>query len=112
MKTLGVINPTDRYQTYSDSVGTLSLAAATGAAVDVPAQAHFLQAQSDAPFWIRYGSTAASIPSSSSTASSTNSEYVPLAAMPLRRNIGSTLTTTGISIIAPTTGIVSLQWFN
>lgn len=61
----------------------------------------------DADFWVRYGSTGAAVPSTTvATPGSTLAELNPTA-----RNIGSTLQTTGLSIISEYACKGSLSWF-
>ena len=108
MKNSGLLHPTELIA-VSDTVQQAVFVAGTGQAFDVPAGSRYC---SFAPslsldFWVRYGSTAASIPTTSSTGSSTNSELNPST-----RNIVSTAVTTGISVISATTGYLTISWWN
>lgn len=108
MKNSGLLHPTEIIA-VSDTVQQAVLVGGTGQAFDVPSGARYC---SFAPslaldFWVRYGSTAASIPTTSSTGSSTNSELNPTT-----RNIGSTAMTTGISLVAASAGYVTISWWN
>lgn len=105
MKPLGVPHPTEVVP-FSDTVQQAVLVAATGQAFDTPTGAGFVVFSSNVDFFVRYGSTAASVPSTSSTGSSTTSEMNPTA-----RNVGSTLGCTGISLIAASAGIVTMAWY-
>ena len=88
-----------------DVVQPIVLAANTGQAFDVPAGHSFVLFSLNADFYARYGSTSAQVPTTTSTGS-TGSELNPTA-----RNIGSTASCTGISIIAPAAASGSLSWF-
>jgi len=107
MKTSGLLHPTEIVAS-PDYVQQAVFAAAVGQAFDVPAGAHYCSFSPSfgIDFWVRYGSTAASIPTTSSTGSSTNAELNPSA-----RNVGSTAATTGISIISATTGYCTISWW-
>lgn len=106
MKTIGIMHPTD-IAASPDTIGIAVLVAATGQAFDVPAGAGFVSFGADCNFIARYGSTSAQVPTSSSTAGSTSGEVNPTA-----RNIGSTQSCTGISLISATSGIVTMSWYS
>lgn len=91
-----------------DFVQNVVLAANTGQAFDTPAGARVVVFAMDSDFWVRYGSTNAAIPTSSSTVGSSTwaAELNPTA-----RDIGSTVNTTGISIISASAAKGSLAWF-
>jgi hypothetical protein len=105
MKTLGTLHPTEIVSS-PDVVQQAVLAAGTGQAFDVPTGGAYCLFSSNVDLWVRYGSTAASIPTTSSTGSSTNAELNPTA-----RNIGSTLGCTGISIISASSGYATMAWY-
>lgn len=105
MKTLGVMHPTD-VPVNSDSVQQAVLVANTGQAFDVPTGGRYVVFGGNVDFLVRWGSTTASVPTTSSTGSSTNSEMNPLS-----RNIGSTASCTGYSIVSSVAGIVTASWF-
>lgn len=107
MKTSGLLHPTEIIVS-PDYVQQAVLVANTGQAFDVPTGAHYCSfaASQSVDFWVRYGSTAASIPTTSSTGSSTNAELNPTA-----RNIGSTAATTGLSVIAGSAGYLTISWY-
>lgn len=105
MKGTGLSHPLDIISS-PDYVQQAVLASSIGAAFDTPTGAGFVVFGSNGDFMARYGSTAASIPTTNSTGSSTNAEMNPTA-----RNVGSTLSCTGISLIAASACIVTLSWF-
>ena len=90
---------------FPDFVQAVVLVANTGQAFDTPAGMGSVLFSMNADFYARYGSTAAAVPTTSSTAA-TGSELNPTA-----RNIGSSLTTTGISLISESAAKGSLAWF-
>ncbi len=102
---IGVLHPTDNLPFPRYVNHCVFAAASSGHAYDVPAGANFVSFSADCNFAVRYGSTAAAYPSSDVTDGSGNEINATM------RNIGSTLTTTGISLIAPSSGIVTLSWF-
>lgn len=105
MKGTGLTHPQD-ILAIPDYVQQAVLVANTGQAFDVPTGANYVVFGANTDFFARYGSTAASVPTTSSTGSSTNAEMNPTA-----RNVGSTLTTTGLSLVAASAGIVTMSWF-
>lgn len=106
MKGTGLTHPQDIIST-PDTVQRAVLAAGTGQAFDIPALGSYVIFGSNVDFLVRWGSTAAAVPTTSSTAVSTDlTELNPTA-----RNVGSTADTTGFSIIAATTGIVTMSWY-
>lgn len=106
MKTFGTQHPTEVPAT-SDTIQQAVLAANVGAAFDTPPGGGIVAFGANGDFWVRWGSTAAAIPTTNSTGSSTNCELNPLS-----RNVGSTLNTTGYSIIAPSSGYVTASWYH
>lgn len=106
MKTIGVMHPTDSVPTFSDTIGVAVLAAGVGQAFDTPTGAGMVLFGADCNFFVRYGSTGAAVPAASSAGSSSGVEYNPTA-----RNNVSTAACTGISIISPSSGIVTMSWF-
>jgi hypothetical protein len=88
-----------------DFVQPVVLASGVGQAFDTPAGMGFVSFAMNTDIFVRYGSTAAAAPSTSSTGSS-GSEFNPGI-----RNISSAQACTGISLIAETSGKGSLQWY-
>ena len=105
MKTAGIRN-TNEILTPSNFRQSVVLSSGVGQAFDVPTGAGIVAFAFDQPFWVQYGSTGAIVPSSSSTAGSTNSEYSPTV-----RNLSSTLACTGISLVSDYAAKGSLSWF-
>jgi hypothetical protein len=84
------------------------LASSVGQAFDTPtgcAFVNFSPAQG-VDYYVLFGSTAAAVPSVSLTTGN-GSELNPTL-----RNVGSTLATTGLSIISPQTGVVTMSWYS
>lgn len=110
MKTLGTGNVTE-VVANSDFIQQAALVAATGQAFDVPTgggQVAF-SATIGVDLWVRFGSTAAAIPTTSTTGGSTTNNTI---LNPTIRNITSTLACTGYSVISATTGIAVMEWWN
>lgn len=105
MKAMG-INNTDEIMQAPDFVQAVVLASSVGQSFDTPAGAGFVVFSFSDNYWVRYGSTTAGLPSSSSTAGSSTSELNPTA-----RNIGSTASCTGISISSPNAQVGSISWW-
>ncbi len=105
MKPIGTLHPTE-ILTFPDNVQQCVFVANTGQAFDVPTGTNFVNFSSNVDFFVRYGSTAASIPTTSSTGSSTNAELNPTV-----RNIGSTLSCTGVSVVSAFAGILTMGWY-
>ena len=89
-----------------DFVQAVVLASSVGQAFDVPAGMRYVAFSMNADFWVKYGSTAALIPSTSTTAGTSSPELNPTA-----RDIRSTSLTTGLSIIAPAATSGSMAWY-
>jgi len=98
--------PTQSILVRPDAVQAVVLAAGTGQAFDVPAGMAVVAFSMDQDFWVRYGSTAAAVPSTSSTSLTTNAELNPTV-----RNVQSTATTSGISLISAVACSGSLGWY-
>lgn len=98
--------PTPSILQFPDFIQAVVLSSGVGQAFDVPTGMGYVGFSMNADFWVRYGSTAASVPSTSSTSGSTNSELNPT-----YRNVGSTAATTGISLVADTAVKGSLNWY-
>jgi len=100
------LNPADilRAPNY---VNTAVLSSGVGQAFDVPAGCQFVFFGANCDFHVKYGSTAAALPTSSLSTGSGN-EINPTA-----RNIGSSNATTGLSVITGTTGggFVTMSWY-
>lgn len=105
MKNTGLSHPRDIIL-FADTVQQAVLVAATPQAFDVPTLGSYVVFGANTDFFVRWGSTQASVPTTSSTGSSTNSELNPTA-----RNIGSTLDCTGYSIVSAAAGIVTASWY-
>lgn len=100
----GLLHPTNiiRAPNY---VNVAVLSSGTGQAFDVPAGVQYVTFGADIDFFVKWGSTGASLPSSSlvtGAAAELN---------PTTRNIGSTNATTGLSIIASAAGTVTMGWY-
>lgn len=89
---------------------TQAVVLATGSsnaqAFDVPSGMAYCAFAFNADFWVKYGSTAVVIPSTSTTAGSTTPELNPTV-----RNIGSTQSCTGISIASESVCKGSINWY-
>jgi hypothetical protein len=108
MKNTGMQHPQDVIN-WSDSVAQLVLAAGVGQAVDVPAGANLANFSSNGiDFWVRFGSTAAAIPTTSTTAGSSTLSILS----PEARTLGSTLGCSVISIISPSSGYALVEFFS
>lgn len=105
MKTLGVKN-SQEILTPSNLTQAVVLSSGVAQAFDVPTGAGFVAFAFDNSFWVKYGSTGALVPSTSSSAGTTSSELNPTA-----RNLSSTLACTGISIVSDYATKGSLSWF-
>lgn len=105
MKNTGLAHPQDIIL-YPDTVQQAVLVANTAQAFDVPTGASYVSFGANTDFFVKFGSTGASVPTTSSTGSSTNAELNPTS-----RNIGSTADTTGYSLIAAAAGIVTASWY-
>ena len=84
----------------------LATGSSNAQAFDTPAGMGYVGFSMNQDFWVDYGSTAAVIPSSSTTAGSSSPELNPT-----YRNIGSTLSCTGISIASEYITKGSINWF-
>lgn len=100
----GLLHPTEilRAPNY---VNVAVLSSGVGQAFDIPAGVQYVYFGANIDFYVKYGSTAAALPSSSlvdGSAAECN---------PTSRNIGSTNATTGLSVIAAAPGNVTMSWF-
>lgn len=110
MKTLGIRNSAE-IPTFgsTDAIGTMVAAAGTAQAFDTPSGAGFVSfASNGIDFYVAFGSTNAAVPTTSSTPGTTANRSIP---NPDVRNIGSTASCTGISIVSPSTGVIVMEWF-
>lgn len=98
--------PTNQILQAPDFVQGVVLAAGTAQAFDTPTGMGYALFSFDQDFWVKYGSTAATVPSSSTTSGTTNSELNPTI-----RNIASTASCTGISLISNFTANGSISWY-
>jgi len=99
----GTLHPTDQVPINPDTVGTL-IGSSVGAIVtaDYPSGAHIVTFAGTAGFWLNARSTAATVPTSNSsgtTSSSGLNEFVPTS---VTRQIGDS---TGFSIAFPSSGL-------
>ena len=86
-------------------VNAAVLASSVGQAFDVPEGAQFVSFKGSVDFYVKYGSTAAAVPTSS-LSTGNGSELNPTT-----RSIGSTNATTGLSVISPSAGNVTMSWY-
>lgn len=94
--------------TESDCVTHVALSSGAGQAFDVPAGKAIANFSFNGDFWAAYGSTSASVPSTSSTANTTaNSELNPTI-----RNLVSTASCTGISLVSEVAAKGSISWYS
>lgn len=110
MKTLGIMHPTD-IPTFgsTDAIGTMVSVANTAQAFDTPAGAGYVSFSSNSiDFFVAFGSTNAAVPTTSSTPGTTTNRSIP---NPDVRNIGSTASCTGISIVSASVGVITMEWF-
>ena len=105
MKTFGTRNPTEVLST-PDFVQSVVLTSGVAQAFDTPTDAGFVVFAINSDYWVRYGSTGAVSPTTSSTGAS-GSELNPTS-----RNIGSTLACTGISIYSDYACKGSIAWYH
>jgi hypothetical protein len=89
-----------------DFVQSVVLSSGVGQAFDTPTGAGFCSFSMNADYWVRYGSTSAVAPTTSSTGSG-GSELNPA-----MRNITSTASCTGISIYSDYPCKGSIAWFH
>ena len=97
--------PTNSILGFPDFVQSVVLTSGTGQAFDTPTGMAYAVFAMSNDFWVKYGSTGAVVPTTSSTAAS-GPELNPTA-----RNVGSTATTTGISIISDYAAKGSIAWY-
>lgn len=100
--------------TPSDTIQTAVLTT-VAQAFDVPTGAQYAGLSlSSGVAYVAYGSTAAAVPTTSSTGSG-GSEVIPSAQAPygpVMRDLHSTAKTTGISLLAPVAGaVMSISWY-
>lgn len=93
------------YPDFTQAV-SLSSGSSNAAAFDVPAGMGFVGFSMNNDFWVKYGSTACVIPSSSTTAGTTSPELNPT-----YRRINSTASCTGISIASEYVTKGSINWY-
>lgn len=105
MKTPGIKN-SNEILNPSDYVQAVVLSSGVTQAFDVPTGAGFVAFAFDNDVWVKYGSTGATVPTSSSTLGSSTPELNPTV-----RNLSSTLGCTGISIVSDYACKGSLSWF-
>jgi hypothetical protein len=98
----GLLHPTDILR-YPNRIADAVLVANTAQAFDIPPGAGIVSFGANVDFYVLYGSTGVSVPTTSSTASSTNGELNPTA-----RSISGT---TGLSLVSPSGGVVTMSFF-
>ena len=92
----------------SASIATCVFAAASsGHAFDTPAGCRNVLFSGTADFYVAYGTTAATVPSSDTTAGSSN--FGPVELNPTIRHL--TTASTGISLVASSSGIVTMAFY-
>lgn len=89
-----------------DFTQAVVLAAGTGQWFETPTGMGAVIFSMDQDFWVQWGSTAAAVPSSSTTSGTTSAELNPTT-----RFIGSTATTSGFSIVSSFACKGSLDWY-
>lgn len=89
-----------------DYTQAVVLSSGVGQAFDVPAGMGFVGFSLTEDFWVKYGSTAAAVPSTSTTAGTSSPELNPT-----YRNLSSTAKTTGISIVSDAAAKGSINWY-
>lgn len=104
MKAIGIHN-TNEIMQRPDFVQAVVLASSVGQSFTPPAGAGFVAFSFPDNFWVNYGNTSAGLPAATSTGSS-NSELNPTV-----RNIGSTLSTSVISVSSPNAQAGSISWW-
>lgn len=86
---------------------TSCLLTTTAQAFDVPAGGRFVSFAGTTNFAVTWGTTSAIFPAATSTAGTTGAEINPLT-----RDVGSTLSTTGFSMVgAAAGGLVTMTWW-
>lgn len=105
MKALGIHNSNEIMQ-RPDYIQAVVLASSVGQAFDLPAGAGIVGFSFPDNFWVKYGSTSALVPTTSTTAGSSSAELNPTI-----RNVGSTQSCTGISIISVNAQAGSITWW-
>lgn len=98
--------PTNSILAAPDFVQGVVLAANTAQAFDTPTGMGYVAFSFDQDFWVKYGSTAAAIPSTSTTAGTSSPELNPTI-----RNLASTASCSGISIVSAFGCNGSLAWY-
>jgi len=82
------------------------LSSGVGQAFDTPTGMAIAAFSMNNDFWVKYGSTGATVPSTSSTAGSSSPELNPT-----MRFVGSTLSCTGLSIVSDFAAKGSINWY-
>lgn len=98
----GLLHPTDVLR-YPNNVAVAVLVANTPQAFDVSSGAGLVSFGSNVDFYFRAGSTAIAVPTTSSTATSTNGELNPTA-----RSVSGT---TGFCLVSPSGGVVTMSFY-
>lgn len=110
MKTIGTKNSAE-ITAFSDFIQQAVLVANTGQAFDMPNAAGQINFTGTVgvDLWVRFGSTAAAIPTTTTTGGSTTNNTV---LNPGLRNISSTMNCTGYSVISATTGVAVMEFWS
>jgi len=98
--------PTPSILTYPDYTQAVVLSSGVAQAFDVPTGMGYCGFSISSDFWVKYGSTGALVPSTSTTLGSSTPELNPT-----YRNIGSTLSCTGISLVSDYAAKGSINWY-
>lgn len=98
--------PTPSILQKPDITQSVVLSSGVGQAFDVPAGMGYAGFSMNADFWVRYGSTAAVVPTTSSSAGTTSAELNPT-----YRNLSSTAGTTGFSMVSDFGAKGSINWY-
>lgn len=104
MKNLSILRPS-MIMAFPDYVDAAVLAANTANTYNVPSGAAFVGFSANIDFYVSYGNTGATLPTTDNVAG-TASELNPTI-----RYIGSTKETTGITLVSGSSGQVTLSWF-
>ena len=108
IKNSGLLHPTDGVPTSPSFVNVAVLGSSVGAAFDTPSGCQYVRFSGTVDFFVAYGSTNALFPTTNiSTGAGNGANELN----PTMRNIGSTLTTTGFSVISPSSGYVTMSWW-
>ena len=112
MRQIGTLHPTELTPVSPDTVGSVIISTAGGAvAQDYPTGTHIVRFSGTMNFYVNFGTTSAVIPSTNSsgtTASSGLNELMQAGWPEYRQVAGSS---TGYSITAPTSGVITASFW-